>query len=386
MRRTRSSAGVALVEALVAMAVMAFGLLSVVGMQATLRQNADVAKQRAEAVRIAQAEIEGWRTFAVLPVQPNTSTYAGLVSGTLTATNGSNTQFTLSRNVTDAFDGAYKVLTIDVNWLDRSNATQAVRMSTALHGVAPELAATASVLPNGLPTAQAGGRNSAIPWSAIAVSGSSSAYRPPQPATGNDVVWVFNNVTGLITVCRTSEAATATLNLSNIKNCGSDSGQLLSGYVNFADTSVAATAQQAVSPTGDAQAVQVQIHVTAPAEFLVGQGAGCYTDAPIAGHAYVKYQCAVPVSKTNPSPWSGYAYVLGQAAGQSVCRYTRYPGNQLVPAIQNSEHPNAYVNVSAPLANQNFLVVKTASGTAGGCPDGSPLPANTTTVPQPATP
>ena len=43
--------GISLVEALVAMLVMSFGMLAIVGLQATLRLNADVAKQRAEAVR-----------------------------------------------------------------------------------------------------------------------------------------------------------------------------------------------------------------------------------------------------------------------------------------------------------------------------------------------
>ena len=50
--RSRSQ-GVSLFEALVALAVMAFGILGIVGLQMSLRQNADVSKQRAEAVRIA---------------------------------------------------------------------------------------------------------------------------------------------------------------------------------------------------------------------------------------------------------------------------------------------------------------------------------------------
>ncbi|MDP1533833.1 MAG: prepilin-type N-terminal cleavage/methylation domain-containing protein, partial [Rubrivivax sp.] len=42
--------GVSLIEAVVALAVLAFGMLGLVGVQATLRGNADIAKQRAEAV------------------------------------------------------------------------------------------------------------------------------------------------------------------------------------------------------------------------------------------------------------------------------------------------------------------------------------------------
>ncbi len=58
--------GTSLVEAVVAMAVMAFGMLAVVGVQSTLRLNADVAKQRSEAVRIAQEAMEAARGFGVI--------------------------------------------------------------------------------------------------------------------------------------------------------------------------------------------------------------------------------------------------------------------------------------------------------------------------------
>ncbi len=55
--------GVSLVEALVALAVMAFGTLAVLGVQTSLRLNADIAKQRSEAVRIAQETLEAARSF-----------------------------------------------------------------------------------------------------------------------------------------------------------------------------------------------------------------------------------------------------------------------------------------------------------------------------------
>ncbi len=56
--------GVSLIEALVALVVMTFGTLAVLGVQSTLRMNGDTARQRAEAVRIAQETIERRRSFA----------------------------------------------------------------------------------------------------------------------------------------------------------------------------------------------------------------------------------------------------------------------------------------------------------------------------------
>src|SRR3990167_8768909 len=55
--------GVSLVEALIALAVMAFGMLAVVGVQSTMRLNSDLSKQRTEATRIASEEIERLRSF-----------------------------------------------------------------------------------------------------------------------------------------------------------------------------------------------------------------------------------------------------------------------------------------------------------------------------------
>src|SRR5262249_50680759 len=75
--RNRSGSGqrgFALLEALVAFAVMAVGVLGTIALQSTLRYSGDIAKQQSEATRIAQAEIERLRAFATL------STYDGMAS------------------------------------------------------------------------------------------------------------------------------------------------------------------------------------------------------------------------------------------------------------------------------------------------------------------
>ena len=84
MNNAARSRGVSLIEALVALAVMAFGLLGVVGMQATLRFNADVSRQRAEAVRMAQEQMENMRSFGVLSgaALPTDHEYVDIITGT----------------------------------------------------------------------------------------------------------------------------------------------------------------------------------------------------------------------------------------------------------------------------------------------------------------
>ena len=68
--------GVSLIEALVAMAIMAFGMLALLGLQGALRGNSDVSKQRSEAVRYAQEQIELLRGFSTLDTATGARTYA----------------------------------------------------------------------------------------------------------------------------------------------------------------------------------------------------------------------------------------------------------------------------------------------------------------------
>jgi Tfp pilus assembly protein PilV len=115
--------GVSLIEAIVAMAVMAFGMIGIVGLQSTLRQNADVAKQRSEAVRIAEEAIEQWRAFSIMGATSGAS--AGYASiQTLAdqviaadATNKFNTTFTLRRTV-GSFAPGLKSMRAEVSWVD----------------------------------------------------------------------------------------------------------------------------------------------------------------------------------------------------------------------------------------------------------------------------
>jgi Tfp pilus assembly protein PilV len=81
--RNRLQRGISLIEALLALAVMALGMMGLVGVQSTLRSTSDVAKQRSEAVRIAQAEIERWRAFDALNGGANTN-YADLIDAVAT--------------------------------------------------------------------------------------------------------------------------------------------------------------------------------------------------------------------------------------------------------------------------------------------------------------
>lgn len=396
--------GVALIEALVALTVTALGVVAVLGIQSVLRQNADIARQRSEAVRLAQAEIERWRSFDLSAATGIQGMYANLNSGSNAPLDGSNTTFTVSRAVTTSASPAYKALAVHVDWTDRSGQPQRVTLNTTLNDVAAALAASVVVPADGGATAGTGGRHGGIPMAAKRLSPTQSALRPPQPAaTGDSIVWIFNNQTGLFSVCSTTAATTELVTLENFSNCGQARFQLLSGFVRFAlptgdgGTPLEPRPEHAESPVwAPPGEIQVVLRKTAPAP------AGpitCLSAPSISAPAFVAYFCQIPAG-TDPAerPWSGRTLVTGPLAltddplefgaeRYRICRYTPYTDERTVESgtIQNVEHPLDYVAVDGPLANQNFLVIRAGNGaTPFACPPDDPRTAlNTNTKAHP---
>src|SRR5262245_40042009 len=137
----QQSRGVSLVEAMVALAVMAFGMLTVVGVQSTLRLNGDIAKQRTEATRIAQESLEQTRAFEVIETgdaAPGQLAWADVVDSTRNVTpNNSNTTYRVQRVVATYSEPAAKALRVTVTWNDRTGQEQSVSLSSSLAAAAP---------------------------------------------------------------------------------------------------------------------------------------------------------------------------------------------------------------------------------------------------------
>lgn len=366
----RATRGVSLIEALVALAVLAFGMLGIVGMQATLRLAADTARQNAEAVRIAQAAIEDGRAFSAMASASGVAAYADVAATAASAVPGvaSNTSFTITRSVAETADPRLKTLVVDVAWEDRVGLPQGVRLATGITGIAPALAAATGLPGDQGPTALPRGRHRDIPPEAVVIDGEPgrSRFFPPGGGTAS---WVFDNRSGVITSLCSSPGV-----------CVATRSYLLRGYVNFATTATAPTPVDAETPPSGAIAVGVQVAQTAPSASTVP----CYTQATL---SYVAYVCAVPVTDAEPR-WSGRSRVTGLALAASVadadsalvplyrvCRYT--PVRDHTPPGGNEDHPLDYADVSGALTNQNFLVIRAGDGTAAfDCPGddiGTPL-------------
>ena len=236
--RRRSMRGVSLVEALMAMAVMAFGMLSVVGVQTTLRMNADVAKQRSEANRIAEEDIEKLRVFteaAAVPEYPAATLWTGIASlpaATPTLTHA-NTVYTVNRSVTAQANSAQKVVSVEVTWPDRFGVTQSVVLRSVIARAAPALSGLLLLKPSrAAPTSRAG-RHPTIPVRAADRGNGESVFKPLE---GGTVAWTFSNTTGVISQVCTGQATTSTsasLAVGALSGCSATSAQLLSGNVRF---------------------------------------------------------------------------------------------------------------------------------------------------------
>ena len=138
--------GVALLEALIAFLVLSIGLLALSRLQTHLRTNADLSRERSEAVRLAQTDIEGLRAFA------NTADWDAIADASADVTPaGSRTRYTLERQVQTSTDPALKAVQVTLQWNDRHGTAQQLRLSTLIDAQDPALSA-ALTLPRPLLT------------------------------------------------------------------------------------------------------------------------------------------------------------------------------------------------------------------------------------------
>lgn len=231
--------GVALIEAMIAMLVMAFGTLALVGVQATLRLNSDIAKQRAEATRIGLADLERARNFISVATVTGKSGVSwdeitNLVVAEVDQIDGvASTKFSLNRTVSvPASSLNQKNIHVVVSWNDRAGQAQSVTFDTVVAAADPTWSALLNVPSKPSAHAQRTGRYPTIPAIAQNIGGNRSAFKPIESGT---VGWVFNNTTGLITsVCSGTVGATSSLTASSLGTCAAVSDTyFLTGFVNF---------------------------------------------------------------------------------------------------------------------------------------------------------
>jgi type IV pilus modification protein PilV len=201
-KRGRSSLvrGFSLIEALVALLVLSFGMLAIASFQFTLMKTSDLAKQRTEATRLAQQKMEQLRAYARVDTStgtPHIVNYTDdIVSSTTPEFFTSNATFSRSWTVTPQSNE--KWVNVMVDWFDRTNAPQRVQLFSVISKYDPQDVGSLSTFTPGFAGNQLRPKNRSInvPYPAVTLAqGTSSAFTPPP---GN-VIYIFDNSTGNIT-------------------------------------------------------------------------------------------------------------------------------------------------------------------------------------------
>ena len=368
--RPQRQRGTTLLEALVAFLVLSLGMLTVARVQTQLRFNADIARQRAEAVRLGQEEIERLRAFAVIGSAAGQRAYADITSAATPVEPGtewaSNTRYLVTRQIDANALAHAKTASVTVGWTDRSGSTQQVVLDSIIAENNPAYSAALAGVPRGTPVKGAFGRSARIPLAAKDLGTGKSAFKP---IAGGSVALVFDNTSGQISGrCGNVNPALATSDLSAsvLGACDSNVGLLLSGVVRFS----AAPTPNPASANDLPLAFDIGLALTGGSYAIAPQ---CTTEALTSGaERYAVYHCAIyPLAS---GQWSGRSTLLpigwsvgSAAADHRVCRYQAdLDASGYVDA--NFEHPATYSAVKVSLAQQNFLVI---GGTAT-CPSASP--------------
>lgn len=396
--RLRAQGGISLIEAIVALGVMAFGMLALVGVQTTLRGSSDLARQRTEAMRIAQETMEGYRAYAALSGSAGLLDFSEIVSAGRTAVVATgaldgrlNTTFHRTIDAPlQANSALMRPVAVTVDWTDRNGGFQTVELRSLIAGGPPELAGSLALPPSREPFSGPRGRHRHVPAAAFSPTGVGlSIFKPPQGAGGTSA-WVFNNVTGLVVgLCDVSASVTndtfdEAQALSCISSANATSAQLVTGYLQFAEGDPSLNAQ-AEQPTGGTRNLDMVLSLTSDGH--PSPASICFDDATddaltAAARREVTYYCLV--FSNTAGTWAGRTRVLPQAfnsgapwtiAGSGtafkVCRYTPLDTDT---GTRNVDHPLDYTQAGSPrgtgLANQNFLVI----GADFACPAETPGP------------
>ena len=427
----RPQQGFVLIEALVAFVVLAFGMLTLAAFQATLSRNSDVAKQRGEAVRLAQEKLEDMRSFSTLtPYTAYTDVAEQNVAGVT-----SNTTFRITQGITTSTDPDYKVAKVDIEWNDRYGAEHKISLDSVIAGVDPKLSGRLGLSQWFAGTRRPKNRALTVPYPSKDLGNGESVFKPIETGTR---ALVFNNASGIITRICTVAASTATANLQggelNSGTCEDVHGYLVQGFVRFDYGTFNPTS---VNPTGLSMTyppvpLTVSMSLTAPSgsvstyprspayecfpELRMGVKFGTgvnirrldvatdavtpYTDNTVSPaetitswtveEKYLAYACVVFPADHDNDPatmriWNGRVMVaLDYFANYALrlCRYSfDYDNSDLTSKLADSnfEHPDPYAAVNVSMTDQNFLVIKGGT-TANGPNAPATCPADTNEI------
>lgn len=351
--RRRAAAGFTLIEALIAMVVMAFGLVALSTLQSRLARSADVSKQRTEAMRLAQEKMEGLRSFT--GIATGVVNWNGLASGSDSLSSytvgGSSTDSNTTFNRTWALAGTstdpMRAASVTISWTDRAGDAQSVALSSVISKTDPaDSGFLAFPLAQNTNLKRPKNRSLNIPVQAISVGAGKSAFQ----LAANFAI-VFSDTSGYVV-----EKCLATITSKadyDAASCTNYPAYILAGYVSGSSGSITVTAGAATQPTGvnTSDLTGWDNSSSKKISCAYAQARDQNTAALIANYHY--YICVIPV--TVGGSYSGTLRLGGVpvTGNHKVCRF-QYASSDFVNDNQRNVQP--YGSVSESLDNQNYYI------------------------------
>ena len=331
--------GFTLIESLIALLVVGAGMLLLSVTQMKLVQNADLARQRGEATRLAAEKIESSRAYTSI-TGTGVTAWNGLAAGSDTST--SNTAYTRSWTVDGDISQPMRQLNVAVSWTDRAGVAQSVSLSSVISRTDPaDVGSLAFPLPANTTLKRPKNRNLNIPVPARDLGNGESVVQ-----LANNFAVVFSNESGYVVKTCSFEVST----LTDLAGCTTTSAYIVAGYISLdGTTTFPASLGMNTSLVTGSTAVSCS----------VSNAVDQTTNTSISGYKY--YLCVVSVASVG-APWSGRFQLSGMATGTDyrVCRF-QYPAAAGVSTNQRNVQP--YSNVVESLDQQNYIIT-----TGSSCP------------------
>jgi type IV pilus modification protein PilV len=346
MHPMRRQAGFALIEAMVALLVVSFGLLSIASFQYTLSRSSDTAKQRTEATRIAQKEMDRLRSFGqrqsdgdllddrytyVDDLVPTASpqTVAGLAS---------NATYNLERAIVTPTVDRFRWINVIVWWNDRAGDRQEVRLASAISDGDPSALGVIGVQRRVSSTLRPRRGGSNIPFPTVNLAGGTNGAFTLPP--GN-TIFTFNNVTGAVA----QRCTVASYTITALSSTGTTATALASGHTFATGTRVTIVGASPAGYNGDFEVASVVPGVS----FTYSVASGLATPASLT-------QAAARISLVEGvdlATLSGVTCTAYETPGYLLSGYVRFKTSATATA-SNIDNPNDLTDPTQALRQTNL--------------------------------
>jgi type II secretory pathway pseudopilin PulG len=395
MSHRQRQRGVSLIESLVAFGVLALGTAAAAHLQSQLRAAGDVARERSEAIRLAQAASEDMRAFAVADGAPGQRSFAEITSGDASVSASSaaaHVDYRIERRIDDVAFGATKSTRTAVHWRDRGGSEREVVLHSFIAGIAPAYAGSLALASGAFPSAPSGAleRAPTLPLTARRLGDGRSAWKPSERGP---IALVFDDRSGAI-VGRcdgiATTLATRDLSAAALSRCTTGRWLLVGGTIRFTSTSPPdAAAHESPLPTavaitlrdGDYPApaacfsetrktvryvVDGSLHVDDVAADATAVAAGI-ASWDETGDRFLAWHCVV--APRADGRWSGSIALISDGwtigAGRNERRICRYASAAANAIDANIAYARDDIDVGTPLFNRNFLVIRGSESCPG---------------------